>query len=192
VLLIGDVHRRFYDYLRLVEKEDQTLQLGDMGIYDAWDRELISANHHRGNWFIRGNHDNPMECRATKGYVNQSDQISSVWCFGGAFSHDRDKRTPGVDWWPDEQFELTIADAYVNLFRVERPSVVATHDCPEDVTRAIHGDYRWPNATGALLQRFWMTHQPDLWVFGHHHRSFDQTINGTRFVCLNELEVLRI
>jgi hypothetical protein len=34
----------------------------------------------------------------------------------------------------------------------------------------------------------WETHQPELWIFGHRHVPFDQVANGTRFVCLAELE----
>jgi predicted phosphodiesterase len=43
-------------------------------------------------------------------------------------------------------------------------------------------------ATSSLAQQMYTIHKPDLWIFGHHHKSFDETIGGTRFICLNELE----
>ena len=35
-------------------------------------------------------------------------------------------------------------------------------------------------------------HQPKLWFFGHHHKSWTMMIDGTQFRCLNELEVYDI
>jgi Icc-related predicted phosphoesterase len=42
------------------------------------------------------------------------------------------------------------------------------------------------------LHMMFQEHQPKLWVFGHHHQSKDVQINGTRFVCLNELETMTL
>ena len=45
-----------------------------------------------------------------------------------------------------------------------------------------------PSRTRQAFQAMFEAHQPDLWVFGHWHHSFDGVLDGTRFVCLNELE----
>jgi hypothetical protein len=34
----------------------------------------------------------------------------------------------------------------------------------------------------------WEAHQAERWMFGHHHLSFDQVANATRFVCLAQGE----
>jgi hypothetical protein len=43
--------------------------------------------------------------------------------------------------------------------------------------------------TGWALQELFNIHQPKYWYFGHYHNSWSMIINGTRFKCLNELEV---
>jgi len=35
-------------------------------------------------------------------------------------------------------------------------------------------------------------YQPELWVFGHFHKEFDRRIDGTRFVGLNEFQMIEI
>jgi len=38
----------------------------------------------------------------------------------------------------------------------------------------------------------WGIHKPDLWIFGHFHNSWTQTIQGTEFRCLAELETFNL
>jgi hypothetical protein len=35
-------------------------------------------------------------------------------------------------------------------------------------------------------------HKPDLWIFGHWHCDADEVIDGTRFICLNELSYVDV
>lgn len=46
--------------------------------------------------------------------------------------------------------------------------------------------------TRTMLQKMFEEHKPELWIFGHHHKSKDEVINGTRFICLDELETFEI
>ena len=43
-----------------------------------------------------------------------------------------------------------------------------------------------------MLQMMLNEHEPELWIFGHHHRSVDQYVNNCRFKCLAELETFEI
>jgi hypothetical protein len=109
---------------------------------------------------------------------------------GGAYSIDRAWRTEGYDWWPDEQLSIKDLDWITGDYLKLKPKVMVTHDCPQDVAPHIKGSHHTyeQTRTGQALQMMWSAHSPDLWVFGHHHHSFDQVCNGTRFVCLAELE----
>lgn len=112
---------------------------------------------------------------------------------GGALSVDRGGRTEGYNWWADE--ELSIAELYAmtDKYLEIRPRVMVTHDCPEDVGVIINAasgrdKIRYPSRTRQAFQSMWSAHSPQLWVFGHWHHSFDHVFNGTRFICLAELE----
>lgn len=38
-----------------------------------------------------------------------------------------------------------------------------------------------------MLQKMLEIHAPKVWVFGHYHKDWQSNIEGTKFVCLNEL-----
>lgn len=66
---------------------------------------------------------------------------------------------------------------------------LVSHNCPVDVAPLVNSHHsRDRTRTNNSLQLMWEAHQLELCIFGHHHVSFDQVINGTRFVCLAELE----
>ncbi len=68
---------------------------------------------------------------------------------------------------------------------------MVTHECPTTAALAIPHSHHWEDRsrTEQFLQALWELHQPKIWVHGHHHISVDHVIEGTRFVCLAELEV---
>jgi 3-oxoacid CoA-transferase subunit A len=74
---------------------------------------------------------------------------------GGAFSVDKDQRTTGVDWWPDEQPSEEIKD------RVERKlaarkwkvEVVLSHTCP----------YKY-RPTEQFFDKAWVDHSTEEWL----------------------------
>lgn len=73
-----------------------------------------------------------------------------------------------------------------------RPKIVVSHDCPQSVMMQL---FRYPekSQTRTMLEMMFQEHQPELWIFGHHHKSKDEIINGgTRFICLSELETFEI
>ena len=77
------------------------------------------------------------------------------------------------------------------MYEEKKPVVMVTHDCPLRVAPFIKGSnhYNDSSITQQALQAMWELHQPKLHIFGHHHVSFDMVMNGTRFVCLAELEL---
>jgi len=112
---------------------------------------------------------------------------------GGGLSVDRRMRTEGFDWWPDEELSIAALNALVNRYVDALPHTMVTHDCPESVADAMMARHNLskftdPSRTRQAFQSMFELHRPRLWIFGHWHHSFDGVIDGTRFICLAELE----
>lgn len=119
-------------------------------------------------------------------------QIGSL---GGAPSVDRDHRSEGVNWWPDEQ----ITEADVEAFVADGPvDVLIAHDAPAGGTEAVSeilatnpfgfsGDALAYAAHGReLMTRVWQQTQPRLLVHGHYHVAGDTGEGEHRVVSLSQ------
>ena len=197
MILIGDVHGKFGRYKTLTENLKDTIQIGDMGVgfmnfhgeytsnppYD----HMVKGNHR----FIRGNHDNPGVCRNHKQWIKDGTVENDVMFVGGGYSIDKVYRTEGIDWWRDEEVSKTESDIIIDTYLNIKPRVMITHDCPIEIVELMHPKNLFGNSfTQKLMQYLFEHHKPELWVYGHHHMSFRQTVKGTKFVCLNELELM--
>lgn len=185
---------------------------GERRFYANPPHDKMKEGNHR---FIRGNHDNPQECYKHGQYIGDGrvEPIKSIKAnlgagrkgtmfVGGGFSIDRAYRTEGYNWWPDE--ELSISELYdlKDQYGEVQPTVMVTHDCPQHVARVMidtisglsNGASKIDlgSRTRDAFEGMWHAHKPKLWVFGHWHHSLDKVIDGTRFVCLAELEVKEI
>jgi hypothetical protein len=70
---------------------------------------------------------------------------------------------------------------------------MVTHDCPMFFySTGLKKQIIIPSVTAQALDSAFEKHQPELWIFGHHHVNVDVTIKGTRFICLNELCLKRL
>lgn len=196
--VIGDVHGKYKQYERLVHDHEDTIQVGDMGIgFRRYPHGEPCANppydkmRAHGARFIRGNHDNPGVCRGHKCYIPDGHVEDDKMFIGGAHSIDRDYRIEGYSWWPDEQLSGAEFSTIIDVYLAAKPRVMITHDAPLSVVKRIHASHhRFDDTrTQQALQMMFEMHQPDLWVHGHHHVSFDHVVEGTRFVCLAELEL---
>lgn len=195
--LIGDVHGEFKQYKEIIRKHPDTIQVGDMGLgfrrypHGDWVQNppydgMVSANAR----FIRGNHDNPGVCRNHSQWIPDGLVQDDVMFVGGASSIDWQYRIEGYSWWKDEQCSQDQFNEIVDIYFVTKPRVMVTHDCPLSIIPLIHRHHFKENSrTQQALQMMFEYHQPDLWVHGHHHISIDHVVEGTRFVCLAELEL---
>ena len=201
--LIGDVHGKYDRYKKIIADLADSIQVGDLGIgfrrrtgYRAG--EFYTNPPHcamaRGNHrFIRGNHDNPGECRKNSQWIADGIIEFDVMFLGGGLSVDREWRTEGYNWWSDEELGIGELNTLVDVYAVAWPRVMITHDCPESVAVRMcrlsgNGMLDFPSRTRQALQSMLEMHQPEMWVFGHWHFSFDHVLDGTRFICLAELE----
>lgn len=69
----------------------------------------------------------------------------------------------------------------------EAVDVVVTHDCPAGIGVGGSPMFRHLGPPGFPGSRELLAHfRPLVWIFGHHHRWFETTIDGTRFYGLPE------
>lgn len=193
VTIIGDVHGHIKEYKEITDQCDISICVGDFGFEKEWDwhTKYIKGNHS----IVMGNHDYYPYLDTHPASLRNWNFLPglNIFTIRGAKSIDKHLRVEGRDWFANE--ELTYAegleafDAYVKY----KPKIVISHDCPQSVIEAMF-KYAWmdKSITTQLLQTMFEAHQPNLFIFGHHHSSKDMTINSTRFICLNELETFNV
>lgn len=189
---IGDIHANFGVYEKITSAFSPTMQLGDMGLGFGVDYEFPDLHPEHG--FIRGNHDNPEICRTMESYLGDYGYLhgEDIFFVSGAFSIDKNWRTIGVDWWAEEELNHEQWKAVFELYGGFQPRIVATHDCPFSVLGEVQ-DSRFGSSkrtlTGMGLQQMLDIHQPEIWVFAHHHQYRAFTQGKTLFVALGDPDV---
>lgn len=206
--IVGDIHGKIYDYqaYSLAGWNGPSIQVGDFGIGFAGDywhesvAEWQQANpQHR---FIRGNHDNPAQCKTMPGYINDGVIENDVMYIGGAWSIDWAYRREGFDWWKDEELSIEQLNRMYDIYVTVKPRVMITHDAPTDVTYemfvqsglAIGGSNakKIQTRTGQAFQAMFDAHQPEFWAFGHWHHTMQYKGGRTIFQCIGELDYVDV
>lgn len=203
IRFIGDVHGHWNKYFEICANSDKTIQVGDMGMgfgqltaeYFNHHMDRISGEH----FFIRGNHDSPDECRRTSYWIPDGDIIDGIMYIGGASSIDKFYRTPGVDWWADEELSYDELYRIAEKYAKAKPDILVTHECPEFLAThvmipLVKGNTNFPSKTRIVLDEMYAVHRPKIHIFGHWHHNLDylDAKTGTRFICLNELSSIEI
>jgi len=185
---IGDVHGWMDNYVLLTTRCEESIQVGDMGAGFVKLRP-VSLKHR----FIRGNHDDPEICRKSKNWIPDGTFENGMFFLGGARSIDQHRRIMGVSWWPEEELSWKELKVVIHNFQKIKPNIVVTHDCPKEIALKLNSHHQDDNSkTREALDAMLLIHKPKLWVFGHNHIDFDQVINSTRFICLDELSFVDI
>lgn len=188
MIVIGDVHGKVNQYNEIVTNtNDFTIQLGDFGFKTSWDAMQGDPDK---NKVIMGNHDYYPYLYTHKHSVGDYMWWNNVFCIRGAYSVDKYLRTSGIDWFEEEEIPYATQLMCYDMYCDVKPLYVVSHDCPNSIANGIWG--RPKNSTRTFLQALFDAHKPDVWVFGHHHESINIDIDGTTFVCLNELEIYKL
>lgn len=181
-----------------VVKYDHVFQAGDMGIGFLGHPDPQIPH---GIRFIRGNHDNPEECKNHPRYLGDFGIFplsngDEMFFLGGAHSIDGPPyRTAGIDWWQDEELLPSQFEQAYDLYKDHKPNIVMTHDAPSFVANFCVELAReksiflrslppfTPRITNIWLEKMFEFHQPKIWYHGHHHVNHVKTINGCEFIC---------
>ena len=109
--------------------------------------------------------------------------------FGGARSLDRQYRlNNGLAVFDDEEVDTANCYSFLDNYQRVKPEIMVSHDAPYAALIAMGavGDIKFIGGrTREVLSQCFDIHKPKLWVFGHHHKTFDEVIDGTRFVCVD-------
>jgi hypothetical protein len=116
---------------------------------------------------------------------------NNIFVVRGAYSIDKVYRTEGIDWFPQEELPYNHALRCFDVYSATKPKIVISHDAPHYIRHTLFG-ITDKSDTSNLLQALFDEHQPELWIFGHHHKDRDANILGTRFICLPELGTITI
>lgn len=196
--LIGDIHGRLSTYKWLIKDVKESIQVGDFGIgFDQFGThtyinkylDSFSGNHR----FIRGNHDKLEECKLCKNWIPDGHIENDIMFIGGANSIDKNDRIEGVDWWRDEELSYREFDRLIELYEKTKPRIMITHECPNSISKLLKENiFKDHTITRQAFDSMFEIHQPELWVFGHWHLSYNNTVNNTKFICLDVYETMDI
>lgn len=93
------------------------------------------------------------------------------FCMGGASSHDKQFRTEGKDWWPEEmpcqaEYVSAVSNLKKNNWKVD---YVITHCAPKDTQKKIAEHYKHDNLNSFLQYIVDDDLEYKHWFFGHYH-----------------------
>lgn len=188
IRFVGDIHGNNNEYLSIIHGVEKSIQVGDYGC--GFVHNPIPFSDRDNHRFIRGNHDNPHQCKAEANWIPDGTVEDNMMFIGGASSIDRHWRTEGLDWWPEEQCSYAQLDRFISIAHQVQPEIMVTHECPDSVSNVLcehTGLNKWPDesVTRKAFDVLFHIHKPKLWLFGHWHVDFDVVIDGCRFICLN-------
>ena len=192
MLIIGDVHCKIKKYFELIQSEKESIQVGDFGFKNEHDWHLNNISPlHKVNF---GNHDYYPYLNKPHSCGNFS-TVGDIFTVRGAHSIDQYKRISGRDWFENEELNYSETNDCVDLYETTKPKIVVAHDCPMFIATEFFNLPRlneFVSHTRLLLESLVQSHAPEIFIFGHHHKSIDVTVNGTRYICLKELETFNL
>lgn len=192
LMVIGDVHGKTMYYKWLLDDHNgPSIQVGDFGFKreHEWHMKNIDPTLHKINF---GNHDDTTFVHEKHSLGDSHyDKKLNLMTVRGAYSIDKHHRDEGRDWWRNEQISYYQMDTAIAKCRFHQPKIMVTHDCPSSIKEKFFG-YTDKTLTNQGLQVMFEGHKPELWIFGHYHKSMDEVVDGTRFICLKELETIVI
>lgn len=204
--VIGDVHGRpnITSYLKRAKKAEYSLQVGDLSgsnykflnELDPLHHKVIAGNHEVFNagsdWYFR----NVDHFLGDFGLWSVPDFQDIFYVRGGMSLNKKEKEAIGA-WSIEEELSVPKLDKAIELYEFLRPEFVVTHECPlrvvEHVANPLTTHYYGfktsviRTKTNQALDAMMEIHQPKIWIFGHYHEYLSKRIDGTHFICLNQM-----
>lgn len=195
MIIVGDVHGKVLRFNELLKKNGSkgSIQLGDFGYQSSHDWHINNLNG-VSNKVVFGNHDwypylDKLHSTGDTEWIPEIDACT----FRGALSINKHELMPRINYFENEELAWDVAKDVIELIKFHKPKVILSHTCPVSVRNHFF-NFERPlfSVTEQAMQILFHEYQPDMWVFGHFHESKNEKINGTRFICLDELETLTI
>lgn len=203
IAVCGDIHGNFGPLNTFMNKHkdhlDIILQCGDFGY---WPREIFYYQHPLKNGEIKifwcdGNHEDHEEIKRIdesgevypnvyymkRGSVLVLPDGRKVLFIGGGLSIDKQYRTPGFDWFPEE----TITERDLINLPDDDIDIVISHTAPTEfncIDRHLEWMYdRSRDALSYVLRKY----RPKLWYFAHMHLYKEGVFEGCKWTCLGAI-----
>jgi len=102
---------------------------------------------------------------------------------GGAYSVDKDQRTPGTDWFPEE---ILTEDDFASFPDIPSVYMVISHAAPMSATLP-PGLFptKYPDPSRRVLDKVLRRYQPKRWYCGHYHVPFSEKLGECEFRALD-------
>lgn len=198
ILVIGDLHgvwNHLYNIIK-IEKPNLIFSVGDFGWWPSLSEKMnlktdvkilfCDGNHEDHEDLQRRIKNNDLEIFPNvfyqpRGSVFTLEDGRNVLFMGGANSIDRNGRTPGIDWFPEETIKEK--DMY-NLPDV-KIDIVISHTCPEEFVGQLDLQTIDNDPSRKALSFILKHYCPKLWYFGHFHKYRTRMYNDCKWICLN-------
>ena len=203
ISLCGDLHTRTPPPLPPC---NLGIVVGDIGYgfykYGVFPRQTVDFIEN-GWKSIRGNHDNLLYAKDDPNYLGDYGYLEEYDLFflSGAWSIDWQRRTPGVNWWEDEELSASQLEDAIALYAEKKPKIMVAHELPFSLVqeclidmgpKAIFGTNPAITRTTMALQRMFEIHQPRHQFAGHYHYSWFKQVGNTSFRVLDCGEVVTL
>jgi len=204
IIITGDMHAEFSDLNTLINKHkakglEVVICCGDFGywpnLYDSHTEikspvpVLWCDGNHEDHWSIKklvatGN----LEIAKNVFYMPRGSTYKlkdgrTIMFMGGADSIDKNSRTIGRDWFPEEIITQSDIDNLPDI----KVDIFVTHTCPSELypimVQYYDGKDREPS--NYALSTLWEAYKPSLWFFGHWHHYKKGELGDTKWYALS-------
>ena len=192
--ICGDIHGKLdifkNQYYLYRDHVDLVVGLGDLGFHEEYTKfnEIFKGEDRLK--ILQGNHDDPSfrdSDLVFPAYGLITIKGFNVFYVSGAKSIDRQYRTAGYDWFPNEELTREEQEECIKLYEelsyTHQIDVMLSHDCPQSIMEKITEIGQDRSSTRMLLQELYSINPPKYWVYGHHHYSSIYTESEVTFIC---------
>jgi len=201
ILVTGDLHGDFGQLNRIIniKHPDLVICCGDFGYWPNFQKIKKLTDIKNGDTtvlWIDGNHEDhwslsnrksdelaPGIIYQPRGSTYTLEDGRRILFMGGADSIDKNWRTVGVDWFPEEIIKPKDLENLPN----ENIDIFITHTCPNELVLTLMRRYPEKNfePSNHALSELWKRYKPSLWIFGHWHQYIEGMLENTKWYCLS-------
>ena len=206
LILIGDTHgdRQAHrkGVYRAGEKDYASLHLGDVNMGDDAYDYFDSLGPY--DYCLRGNHENHPKAIHNPHFLSHYGVIQlpngrNGFYLSGAYSVDKVFRTPGFDWFHNEELTFSELLKAYKLYMEVKPEVLFSHEGARQAIDilGLKGlnlgiPFQINSPTSQTLDLMLNFHKPEEVYFGHWHTAASKKKEGTYYSCLGINEIKEI
>jgi hypothetical protein len=205
ITLLGDVHGKEKQCLKVIEDNEYVLQIGDLGFNYDYLKDVDTDKFK----FIGGNHDNwdTLMCKKeTPGYLGRYGvytmngikffYISGGYSIDDGYRREHKSRGGSTSWWHTEELNFTEMEACKKLYLEEKPEILLTHSpsrytiskmSNSSLVEQLGFDKNFYCQTSSFYDHLLVCHKPKIHVFAHMHQHYEVIHHGILNICLPEL-----